>query len=214
MATIRKRYIVLALVLCFTLILVNVFNYEPFQKADAGVSAIRNIPLQIGKWRGRDVPLDAQVYEILETKSIINRAYFSQSGKEVFLSLVFYPQTKVDFHAPEACLGGRGVKTSKSPREIQISCNGNVKDIDLNQILHKDEDNTHLVYYFYKTGKFVGRSYIKLRFALAANTIFERERSGSLVRVSTVLTPGKEEEAEETLRDFIEQLYPYLLKYL
>ena len=158
--------------------------------------------------------MDERVYEILETRSIIHRAYFLESGKEVFLSLVYYPETKVDFHAPEACLGGQGIKTWKSPKQIQIRCDGKVQTIDLNQILHTNEGRKNLVYYFYKAGRFVGKSYVKLRFALAANTILERERSGSLIRVSTVLNPGEEKEAEETLRSFIEELYPYLMKYL
>ena len=63
--------------------------------------------------------MDPHVFDILETKSILNREYVSHA-QMVLLSLVYYPETKVDFHAPEACLAGKGIQISKSEKTIEI----------------------------------------------------------------------------------------------
>ncbi len=213
MEKLKTRYIILVSVLAVTAAVVSFLNYDIFYKADAAVETIKKIPLVIGKWRGSDVPLDSRVYDILETRAIINRSYVS-NGKSVFLSLVYYPETKVDFHAPEACLSGRGVQVSKSPQSIVINYRGKKVKIGVNQLIRRDNNYDVLYFYFYKAGNFVGRDYLKLRMNLAWNKFFSRRRSGSLIRVSTTVRAGDFETASNTLTNFIQDLYPYLIRYL
>jgi len=213
MEKIKIRYVVLLAILFTTAGVVNFLSYDTFYEADAAVKTINKIPLKLGEWQGRDVPLDKRVYDILETKAIINRGYVS-NGKSVFLSLVYYPETKVDFHAPEGCLAGRGVQISKSPRSILIYYNGKRVNIALNQLVRRHNGVDELYFYFYKAGSFVGKSYIKLRFNLALNKFKSKSRSGSLIRVSTPVVDGNYQAASKTLTNFIQSLYPYLIKYL
>jgi len=207
------RYILLTSILLFTSLLVLFLSYDTFYKADAAVKSINRIPLQIGDWKGQDIPLDKRVYDILETRAIINRSYVS-NGKSVFLSLVYYPETKVDFHAPEGCLAGRGVQISKSPRSILVHYNGKRINITLNQLVRRHNGVDELYFYFYKAGDFMGSSYIKLRFNLALNKFKTKSKAGSLIRVSTPVSGGNYKIASKTLTDFIQALYPYLNEYL
>jgi EpsI family protein len=211
----RNRYLILIAVMSVASVMANYLSYGTYDSADAGIQAIQKIPLDIGKWRGKDLPLEDQIYEILETRSIIQRTYHATDAQEVLLSIVHYPETKVDFHAPEACLGGRGIQIQKQPKSINIVCSGKQITIDLNQLLWKQDNQEKLVYYFYKAGGFMGSAYIKLRLSLAANKFTGNPKSGSLIRVSTPIeTTGGTEQASDVLNDFLNQLYPFLITYL
>ncbi len=210
----RNRYIVLIAVMLLASVLVNFLTYDTYHKAEVGIETIASIPLELGRWQGKDVPLEKLVYEILETRSIINRVYHTETGQEVFLSIVYYPDTKVDFHAPEGCLGGQGIELEKSSATITLINNSKTVEINLNKLVWQKGNRENLVYYFYKTGEFLGQSYIKLRLNLATNKFTNKARSGSLIRISTPIPIGDTQKASNILVDFVEQLYPSLIKYL
>ena len=210
MENIRTRYIILSCILGITALLVSFFSYGVYNDSEAGMCAINKIPLEFGKWHGRDVHLENLVYEVLETKSIIHRTYRSESGKDVFLSIVYYAETKVDLHAPEACLGGKGIFVDKTKKSISLTTHGQLTRIHLNQLVRKQKTHEELIYYFYKAGRFMGESYIKLRFSLAMNKITNQEKSGALIRISTPIAAGDVQKSSEILVDFIAELYPYL----
>ncbi len=211
----KARYLTVIALLLLTAVIIKFLSYDIFNKPEQGIKAIAQIPEQIGQWHGKDMPLAEQVYDILETRSIINRAYSSPSGRNVFLSLVYYTETKVDFHAPESCLGGRGIRVSKEEKDIIVHQDGKDIPMRVNQLLRKgegDEPDT-LIWYFYKAGDFLGENYIKLRFHLALNRFTKEDKSGALIRISAPIAPGQngEDKADESLRNFIDVLYPYLL---
>lgn len=213
MATKKRAYLTSAFLLIVTAALVNFLEYDANNKAEDGIKALEGIPLRMGEWVGRDVPLDEQVYKILETRSIIHRVY-NAPGKEVFLSIVYYPETKVDFHAPEGCLGGRGIEIQKSSRQVKVTSEGKDMEVKLNQLVRDHGSDKSLVYYFYKAGDFVGDSYIRLRLALAANKVASNNKSGSLIRVSIPVRNGEEKRSAEVLMGFIGELYPHVAKSL
>ena len=213
MGKIRNRYLILFTVLLLTAVAVTFLSYDTFNEAEASIQTIEKIPLNLGKWQGVDVALEENIYEILETRSIINRKYFANDSS-IFLSVVYYPETKVDFHAPEACLAGKGIQISKSDRIIYITHNGRKVRVNLNQLVRQNNNSNELIYYFYKAGDFLGKSYIKLRFSLAMNKFSTKEKSGALIRVSTPALNSDYQPASENLTSFIAELYPYLIKYL
>ncbi len=194
--------------------MVNVLTYDPFNKAESGVAAINQIPLRLGKWQGKDIPLEERIYELLETRSIIHRAYTSPNGGNIFLSIVYYSETSVDFHAPEACLGGKGIRINKSRKTLALKTDAGNINLNLNQLIWKNSRNERLVYYFYKAGDFVGNSYLKLRLNLALNKFANTNKSGALIRISTPIASDIQNSAAPALRKFIEGLYPYIIKAL
>ncbi len=207
----RSRYLTLVLILSVTSVLINFLSYDKYNDAQAGVQTIEKIPHTLGKWTGRDFPIEDLIFEILETKSIIHRNY-QENNSSVFLSLVYYPQTKVDFHAPEGCLAGQGVNISKSLKDIYINVRGNNQKMVVNQLVRQKNDSDELIYYFYKAGDFIGPNYIKLRLALALNKLTSQGKSGSLIRVSTPINSNNIQDAQKRLKEFIEKLYPFLIK--
>ncbi|MEA3322718.1 MAG: EpsI family protein [Patescibacteria group bacterium] len=134
--------------------------------------------------------------------------------KKIFLSIVYYPETKVDFHAPEGCLAGQGIQISKTAKTIYITHKERKVKINLNQLVRKNNNSNELIYYFYKAGDFHGKSYIRLRLALAMNKFSTKEKSGALIRISTPALNSDYQPASENLISFIAELYPYLIKHL
>ena len=212
----KSNYFLLIIVMTFLAVTIHMVTYDKAVTAGQGVETVKQIPFRIGDWHGTDHRIDSIVYDILETKAILHRSYRNRHGQEVFLSLVYYAETKVDFHAPEGCLGGQGVKTEKTPAIINITtASGGTIPLKINRLIQKQDNSNTLVYYFYKTGSFVGRNYIKLRLNLVLNKFKEAKKSGSLIRVSmplSVVDNGKTSNNE--LENFISSLYPYLMEYL
>ena len=207
MENIRNRYLMVTAVLLLLCCIVNRLDYDIFEKNDIGIKAIKKIPYKIKKWTGKDVYLSENIYKILETKSIVHRNYVSESSN-IFLSLVYYPDTKVDFHAPEACLGGSGERLLKESKTLTFEDKN--YNLDVNQIVRRIENYEELIFYWYKAGAYMGKSYLGLRFNIAKNKITNRDTSGALIRVSTAINNKNYEKASEELKQFIEGITPIL----
>ena len=212
----KNRYLTILVVLIVLSILINHYDYDDFMYETQGVDRINSIPRRFDDWVGIDINLDPIVFDILETKSILHRLYRNSRGQEVFLSIVFYFNAKIDFHTPESCLGGRGIKIEKSPATVQIhSPSSSFSVLKVNQLLQIQDTNKFLIYYFYKTGQFIGRSYLKLRYNLAIDKFISSNRYSSLIRVSTKLSTATEEKLEkDILKEFITSVLPYVENYL
>lgn len=212
-----RKYVLLIAVMAFLAVMVHLVGYDTSVTEGEGIETVQNIPLHMGEWTGTDQKLDPLVYDILETRAILHRLYRNTNGAEVFLSLVYYVETKVDFHAPEACLGGQGVKTEKTPAVVRIiTSSGDVLPLKVNRLVQKEDNGIPtLVYYFYKTGSFVGRNYIRLRMNLVLNKFMGARKSGCLIRVSTPVSGvDKTEAAQRNLEKFINDLFPHMMEFL
>lgn len=210
----KSRYLAVAILLVATTLVVSVLQYDSSQNKGIDSAALQSIPMQFGKWIGEDSPLDEKVYEILETRAIIHRSYRNSNGDDVFLSIVHYNDAKVDFHAPEACIGGGGMEAIKIAKTVTLSYGTERRNIELAELVTTRTSGQTLTYYFFKAGKFVGSNYIKMRLGIAANKLVKNDTSGSLIRISTTLIPGKKEMAESTLLTFIEDIFPVVQRNL
>jgi len=211
MANLKFRYLIVILLLAGTASMVTALQYDSSKDDDEGMENLQDIPLQIGEWwEGRDFPLEEMVYDILETRAIIHRSYTTRSGEAIFLSLVHYYDTKVDFHAPESCIGGEGLKTKKTTKKISLFSGDKKVTLDITELLTTRTTGQTLTYYFFKSGDFMGSNYIKMRLSIAANKLTRNDTRSSLIRISTALVPGHEAEAEALLRDFMEDLLPHI----
>jgi EpsI family protein len=209
MANLKFRYLIVVLLMAVTAFVVYNLRYDSSQDDETGLAILQAIPMQVGKWKGQDVTLDETVYEILATRAIIHRS-FTADGGNIFLSVVHYHDTKVDFHAPEACLGGRGEKTKKTTKTIILFSGARQRTIDIAEIIAMRATGQALTYYFFKSGNFIGSNYIKMRLSIAANKLAMNDTRGSLIRISTTLIPGNEAAANSVLIDFLEDLFPHI----
>jgi EpsI family protein len=211
MANLKFRYFTVLLLLAVTATAVSSLQYVSSQDDEAAFADLQAIPVQIGEgWLGQDFRLEEMVYDILETRAIIHRSYVGQNGQDVFLSVVHYSDTKVDFHAPEACFGGSGLKTVKTSKTITYMSGDGPTTLDVAKLVTTRPNGKTVTYYFYKSGDFLGSNYIKMRLNIAANKLLRNDAKGSLIRISTVMRPGHEAEAESLLIEFLQDLLPYV----
>ncbi len=204
-----RRLVVLAAVLALQAILVGFLSYDTSYQTGDGVMVVEKVPLTIEQWTGTDLALDPIVYDILETRAILQRSYRSSLGR-VLMSVVYYPETKVDFHAPESCLAGSGKTILKSTKTLRLGTQADGRSLEVTQLVSQEAGGSELAYYFYKAGKYMGGSYFGLRLNLIWNKVKMSNPSGALIRVSTSLDAANPDVADSVLRDFLTKLYPYL----
>lgn len=214
MAKLKFRYLTVVLLLLATSAVVHALQHSQEQDGEAGLANLRYIPMQVSKWQGEEFPLEERIYDILETRAIIHRSFRSSEGENVFLSVVHYHDTKVDFHQPESCLGGIGLKTEKTTKAVSLRSGDETRTFNLARLVSTHQNGKSLVYYFYKAGPFIGSNYTLMRLNIAANKMMRNDTKGSLIRISTELIPGRENNAETLLLGFLQDLFPYIEKTL
>ena len=77
MSNFTKRYIIVALLLLVTALLT--FGAYSIRQ-HSGVLYTQDIPVVIGDWYGKDLPVDERTYEILETRDMSMREYTNSSN--------------------------------------------------------------------------------------------------------------------------------------
>ena len=172
-------------------------------------SYLKDFPINHEGWKGERIEMDKIVADILETDALVLNRYVKDQ-KAVVLAIVYYPDAKVDFHAPEACYSGRGIKIDKRIMAVALNALGTINVNELNIVRGNSKE---LVYYFYKSGNFIGNSYNRLRFNLVLNNLFAKEKSGALVRISTPVI-GDGDDADSRLIRFMDDFVPLFKKFL
>lgn len=210
MANIKTRLLILSVILLVFAAIAYQLRYDnkKISSDDSGIT--ERIPYRIGKWEGKDLYLEEQVYKILETRSIIHREYSMANGKSVLLSIVHYNDTKVDFHAPESCLGGLGQNVDKKVKTLMYSTMSSLQLRKVSELISHDNNSRLLSYYFFKTGKFLEHNYIGVRMKIAYNKIFNDNTSASLIRITTNIGTS-DNEAGKLLEMFLKETMPVII---
>jgi len=207
----KSRYLLVIILLALTATIVNALQYDSKQDDLAGFEELQKIPINIGKWQGQDLHLDENVYEILETRNIIHRNYTDDKGNTILLSIVYYNDTKVDFHAPEACLGGRGESTTKKVKILDLHLKNKTIPLEVAEIIATNANHHGLSYYFYKAGSFMGQNYIKMRLNLAKNSLLAGDKSGSLIRFSgNYNNDDDRQRLEKIVKSLMQEILPII----
>lgn len=211
MSKITKKYAVVLILTVLTAFAVKELRGDYSKISNSSIETMERIPKNLQeKWYGQDFPLEEMVYNMLGTRAIIHRSFTDDVGNNVFLSIVHYADTKVDFHAPEVCFTAQGLQTEKTFEVVHLESDEAEKSINIAQLITTSQSGRSLSYYFYKTNNFMGSSYIKMRLSVAANKLLGNDPRGSLFRVSTKLEPGQMEKAKSILAEFLRDIIPFL----
>ena len=127
----RKLVIVSAVVAGFLMLVftaayrVLVVRLEgPVNTTPISPAALERLPLQIGDWMGREVPLDEAIVRATDTDAHINRSY-SRNNASQYISLYIASGVKArDLmpHRPEVCYKGAGwTLIDKRSMELPLS---------------------------------------------------------------------------------------------
>jgi len=199
--------ITIALTTVAAVLVLAVNNARPFPN-----SRFFDFPLVIGDWKGRDIQMSDYVYQLIETRYLFLRDYQSPRYDEpVNLSIVWFDDTDIAFHAPEACLGGVGHKVKEKTTAI-VNINGSDHTLGKLAVGNADGSNTIVLYYFDVDGYWT-TSQADIRLHILGKRLLFKRASASFIRLMAPVATS-EEDAIAMIRDFLETAVPAMPHYL
>ncbi len=163
------------------------------------------VPYEIDSWKGVDLPLTQDVYEILETEDILLREYRDESDYPVMLLIVFSDSKRASFHPPEICyIGGGSQLMGKEFEELNFN-DGSA----LNTTKLKVQSDGHFttVWYWFMVGNRKIASFYWQQFSMLPSLFSSKKLQGSMIRLSV---GTNEELGKEKASKFAASLMPYL----
>jgi len=167
------------------------------------------IPKVFGSWDGVELRFEEKTYEALPTCSLLLRDYVSDKHPSMVELAVVYGTDLGDFHQPEYCLEGQGLKRVKQGAVQMHDSSGKVFT-GTSLIMDDGRGGRQaFVYWFYNhgnTGTYLG--------SVKVGELFYRMFGGktepsAMVRLSTDARDG-DEKAIERLKVFGGMLFSYL----
>lgn len=169
-----------------------------------------SFPLEIGEWHGRDIPMSDYVFASIETPYLMLRDYSSSRySYPVNLSIVWFDDTNIAFHAPEACLGGVS-------NEVKMQGTVNVRlarEHDLKKFISNLNGKDYLVLYFFDVDGIITTRQSIVRMQVLFKRLLFRRSSASFIRLMAPLQ-GKEQDTLVSLLEFLREMYPFVPEYL
>lgn len=204
----KKRYATVISLLSISLALIILISLP---SKSIKKTMLSHLPTIIGKWQGKDIPLDKQVYEMLFDSDLLFRIYRNNKVDNISLFIVVSKSNFEAFHPPELCLEGSGGQLmEKDIIEIQ-SNNGRIK---INKLYIKQQDKEILALYWYKAGKRDISNFYVQYLDTIFDKILRRKTTAGMIRVIVEIKDGKTDKAFEIGKSFLQDLVPILDKYL
>ncbi len=169
-----------------------------------------DFPLTINDWHGRDIPMGDYVYKGIETRYLFLRDYYSpRYSTPVNLSIVWFDDTNIAFHTPEACLGGVGDRVIEDSI-IKVKLNG--KEYKIGKFITNLGGARSLVLYFFDVDGYITTSQVDIRLRVLLKRLAFKRTSASFVRI---MAPIKTDEAHtmKICLDFLRDIFPFVPQY-
>ena len=83
-------------------------------------SKLKNVPMQVGDWVGRDEPVKEDEFEASNCDGYVSRTYRNREGQEVNVYLVSGKAFHVTIHTPDWCYVGAGYEKHEDPVQYEI----------------------------------------------------------------------------------------------
>lgn len=82
---------------------------------------LTDVPLAVGEWLGKDVPIDdVSALIMLQPEQLVQRLYHNDQGKYVWLTMIGSRQSR-SFHPPVACYDANGWETALSAVAVPVA---------------------------------------------------------------------------------------------
>ncbi|MCD6290337.1 MAG: exosortase-associated EpsI family protein [Anaerolineae bacterium] len=111
---------------------------------------LNSLPLRLGDWQGRDVPLtNLEALILLEPEQYVQRIYSLPDGRYLWLTLIGSHKSK-SFHSPQICYTADGWSTDASSEPIPLK-KGEIYALRLvaRKRIKEGGQEQHVVLYFY-----------------------------------------------------------------
>lgn len=204
----NNRTFVIVITVLVVVAVIGLLSYLPQRRASSTETRMSDFPMQIGKWKAKDIPISERDYEILETRNLIMREYKNPAADSVFLYIVYSEGNRKVAHPPEVCYMGSGMTV------IEKSIIKLTKTISATRMLVEKADSRQLVAYWFRAGNYNTPQYLNQQLKMVLNRLLGKTSSGALLRLSLDVKNNDEAAARKTLRKFTALLAPLLPKYV
>ncbi|HEY3297830.1 MAG TPA: EpsI family protein [Armatimonadota bacterium] len=171
------------------------------------------IPMSFDKWEGIQLRFDKRTYEALPTCSLLLRDYITKDEPSMVELAIVYGRDLGDFHQPEYCLEGQGLK---AVREFSVTARrGKSGNFDANALIMVDGNGNRwaYMYWFYTRGR-TGTQLGSVKVREFVDRLKGRTMEPSaMIRLMTKAVDS-DDKAITRLTRFAESSFPYLEKEL
>lgn len=201
-----KRYILIIIILALAAAASLHLYYQQIKPEDA--FNMVDFPKEISGWVSEEIPLEEQVYEILETRNLLMREYKKEGELPIVVYIIFSDKNRKSSHPPEICLTGGGVSIlGKTEETITI----NKEPLRINNLLVGKGDTREVMFYWFKAGKTFTPNYLIQQMRIMLSQLQGKSSGGAMIRVSTPAHPD-EQKAKVRLIAFINNIMPVIVK--
>jgi EpsI family protein len=165
-----------------------------------------SFPLAIGDWAGKEIAMSEYVYLGIETPYLFLRNYYSpHHSVPVNLSIVWFDDRNIAFHAPEACMGGVGNQVIEKSRK-QVTLQGSEYELET-LVVQMPGQPKQLVWYFFDVDGYITTSQTDIRLHVLRKRLLGKRTSASFIRLMAPLLEDRDI-VDQTLAMFLEALLP------
>ena len=176
---------------------------------------LENIPMQIGDYRGWDVPLPQSVYDELQADFHVNRQYEAPDGRALSLYIGYYGTAKGGRtgHNPFACLPGAGwgiVESGKVKAYPSYASEG----VELNYVVAAKDGVKTVMLHWYQTGgdKVLATGLQQNIDRFVSRALYNRN-DGAFVQVNAVVKKDDISVSKEMIAKFSSEVLEILPKH-
>jgi EpsI family protein len=204
MSSFSRNSLITACILIVAIAMTRKIQTSSAQVTEGSID-LEVVPYEINSWKGTDIPMSQDVYEILETDNVLFREYRDDSDYPVVLAIVYAKNNRDSFHPPEICYIGSGIDLiGKKFEKLTLSDGSSLNTTKLSM-----KSDTHWVtaWYWFMAGDKTMASYYSQQLSLLKNLFNKKPYQGALIRISI---DGNDALGKEKASKFVANLMPYL----
>ncbi len=206
-----KKFIVILCVMAFSCLISWYLYFKVYKQSDT--VNIHLFPKTVKGWSSEELIISDYEYQILETDNAFSRRYKTEDGKVADLFIVYSENNRKVSHPPEICFSGGGFSIT-SNKTVPLKFDSAEIDLKAHRLNLQQGRFEHLAYYWFKVGNSYTASYWKQQGLITIKTLLGKPSSSALIRISAAAFKKGTPEVEADLKEFIQDIYPYLREYL
>jgi exosortase D (VPLPA-CTERM-specific) len=181
-------------------------------------SSFAEFPLELAEWKGRNQALEQVYIDALKFTDYVMVNYQREGqpgGVNFYVAYYASQRAGESAHSPRSCIPGGGWKIEGLSQIDLAGLAPGGGALRANRVQIAMGDNRQLVYYwFQQRGRIITNEYL-VKWYLMLDSIMRNRSDGALVRVTTMIPPGKEwSDGDAVLRDFMTTLGDRLETYV
>jgi EpsI family protein len=181
--------------------------YLSHGEATPPAKPLSDFPGQVAGYTiGANWPLDQKTIDLLGVTDYLNRGYVSKSQGEIILYIGYFrsQRTGASIHSPKNCLPGAGWTPMKETVYQLPLDDGRTVPINL-YVVRKDLDEQLVLYWYQAHGRVVASEFWG-KFYLVVDAMRLNRTDAALVRITTPIYNGDEEQAKTRALTFAKQI--------